>query len=997
MATQNQPSSGGSGGSTAVFTVTHRNGEPVTPVDEQGTLPASQRQPFPVADAAKLRDKQGGKHGQSIVTLIQWMVQKVKEYLKVDKTDFGAKFSVMYHNHDIPIPLPLTPFITNLSVNEIIDAPYTTATINLKLPFEHIQVLFKNGGGRLDTGGFISIRQKSAPTSNNKIDDPLLRSEHFLTHLLVITNISYSLTTDTNTGLIMTNLTLACGSFISPLITGQYVVSPTVHKSLGPEDPRIRKDFGQINRSLDALGVPADSPKRRAFTRSFSTKRQTETKGDLVSEFFFDNDLYNQFLQLVVDGSIIRKDNGKDLKDVLTFLGYPKFPTSLTAKFTLEQWVADIEKELDKGAVSYIRLLRTQGVSEKKIKQIGKDILAILDEVTKNPDPTKPGVFESREVNRAVQYRDVEIGDSDQEFATQRTAPGDTTVAARLLQEELVRGEAKLPTSGEFTEGFEQRIGDVIRVISSTQDFPSNIQSEDLNQFPWVQGLAAKPLFSENLNKINNLYSKGQTIWGACISTFQPDDKTHELFPVIIPITNKRWYAAANDYERKLGGIVALIYRKKPMHPYIQINKDSLNAEYQNYQRIFSSEPPKTAKGQNEPYYRNITYTPQSEMLRENQEGFMSIDSVINNSNVKLQNEAPEKVKEYFPDLTYMPVLPFRDVIDFNFSYNESVRVNGVQVMHPYSLIDPKAGDILTEPYINVYDASRYGLRYYQTNYPFQTLSPKEKGAVNESNSTAERLYMTMGDGSKYAEGTLIIFLETTYAIKQGCWIAVNFSDKANTEFMNVKSDRMNYFICYVNQISYDLQTDPITGNILARSIISYSRGSWGGIIPELPAYRTISFEGEQKQQAITSTVEKRPVSPRRPQQQPQTKVHQATASTVRFHSDEWGSYGDPAALERRNEAFFSAFTNLPTNAVISKSFDTKTATQYLDLDNDGFFEWYQHADGNFVFIPKDKRPAVKGFTPAPFTKIVGEGFITPITVNQTPSTNPSQTKTVGQ
>jgi len=952
-----------------------------------------------VADAAKLRDQQGGKHGQSVVMLIQWMIQKVKEYLGTpDKSDFGAKFAVMYHNHDIPIPLPLTPFITNLSIQETINAPYTSANISLKLPFEHIQVLFKNGGGRLDTGGFISIRQKSAPTVDNRIDDPLLRSEHFLTHLLVISNISYSLTTDQSTGVIMTNMTLSCGSYITPLMLGQYVVSETSHKSLGVQDPRIQKDYAEISRGLDALGVPADSPKRQIFNRSFSTRRQTETRGDLVGEFFYDNDLYNQFLDLVLQGSIIRKDSGKDLKDVLTFLGYPKFPTSLTGKYTLEQWVADIEKELDKGAVSYIRLLRSQGVSEEKIKQIGKDILAVFDEITKNPDPTKPGVFDARDVNQATPYRNVEIG--GQSFATQSTSGGDTTVAANLLRDELYRSN-KLPTDNEFVEGTEQRIGDVIRVISSVRDFPPNITTEDLNQFPWIQTLSNTSLFNENLNKVSNLYSKGQTIWGACVGTFQPDDKTHELFPVIIPITNRRWFDSANEYERKLGGIVALIYRKKPMHPYVNLNKSSLNKEYGTYRQIFAANPI------DEPYYRDITYTTQSEQLNENQDGFVSIDDVIANSNSKLQNENPDNVKEYFPDKTYMPVLPFRDVIDFDFSYNDGVRVNGIQVSHPYSTGNPGNVDLLTEPYINVFDASRYGLRYYQANYPFQSLNPKEKGAVNESNSTAERLYMTLGDGSKYSSGTLSIFLETTYAIKQGCWIAVNFTDKADNGLMTVKNDRLNYFICYVDSISYDFTTDQTTGNIITRSNIQYSRGSFGGIIPELPAYRTITFEGEQTQQGITSTVDKRPSAPTTPQQRPQTKVQPNTYNQVKWASDEWGSYGSAEALEKRNYAFQVAETNALDLSIANGQSEADYSTtigytqggRMYDLDGDGFWEWWKSDAGDTIYIPKDKRKRVQqGFiTIAPITDLVGPGYMSPIIINQTPALKAKQTKTVGQ
>ena len=935
---------------------------------------------WPVADAADLKDDNGGNNGKTVVKLIEWMIQKIREFLKSEGTDFARNFAITYHNHDIPVPIPLTPFITTLDINEMHEAPYSTARINLKIPFEHIQVMFKNGGGRVDPGGFISVRQKSAPTLTDKIDNPRIKNNYFLTHLMTIENINYNVSVDQTTGTLITNLSLACGSFISPLLAGQYVVSEATNVKVKTDDIRVAKagkqspnDFQEL---LNKLGVSDNSELRNRLNISNPTGRRTEKRGDIISEFFYDTEMYNKFLQLVCDGSIIRKDSGKDLKAVLKFLGYPKLPSSVFGVFEVEKWLNEIQKELDKGAVYYIRLLRTQGVAEGKIQEIGADLLSVFDNLTRND--ANQGNFKERDpLMTPIEER--KVGPFD--FQTTKSMPGDTTVAAELLQEELK--QKNLLQGGQFINGTEQRLGDVIRVISNVNDLPAGIDTNNVQQFPWYSSLSKDVMFNENLNKVGNLYSKGQTIWGACLSTFQPDDKTHEMFPIIIPIIDDAWFNVSTDFERKLGGILAVIYRKKPMHPQIDLSANSLNKEYSKYRETFVDKL-------DEPYYKNITYKTNSEQLKTNQDSQDNIlDTILRTGpSNDYQND---KSKEYYAGNKSMPLIPYRDVIDINFNHTNSQRVNGVQVKHPFAKTSAQGIGLLTEPYINVADASRFGLRFYESNFPFMDLSPLEQGALNEGNTTAERLYMTLGDGSKYSNGNIKLYLETTYGIKQGCWFAINFSQKADIQYN--KPYRFSYFIAYCDSIQYMFNTQNNNGNIRTTTQISYSRGSWGGIIPELPAFRTVLFNTDEETKKITSPGDRRiagketSTSSVKPAAQSKQLQPSEDKLIIRFARDEWGSYGDASSIERRNGAFensWAGFTPAEQTTIINKqSVEGETQySRYYDLDDDGYYEWFMTEDGNYIFIPTRKRPAVDGYIFESIEDILGPGFTSPYPVD---------------
>jgi len=977
MAKQNQPSAGGpstpsqSGGRTGTNDYNFTEDDVITgsvlkPDDTFQSIQDNRSPiPFPIAEAAGLQDAQsGGTTGKAVVKLIEWLLKRVAEYLK-GPGKHKYHFDINYHNHDIPIPIPLTPFITNLSLSETINAPYVSGNIELKIPFEHIQTIFKSAGGRIDSGGFISINQKSFPSLTNKIEDERIRDNHFLTQLLVVNNINYGVSA-TADGIIDCTLNLDCTSFLHPLIMGQYKVSETKRRNYSYTDPEIKdekveaagvKVQTESEQALwEALGIPDTDPIRKVSSRPVVTSVKSADGKEVINEFWFEGQLYNRFLTLMMEGSVIRKDSGADLKNMLSFLAYPKTPSSLTFNLGIEKWYQLAQRELDKGAVFYVRLLRTQGVPEEQIQTLGKELLRVFDTTVVNqPGVGSRGIFANR---RFISDEPPEVRSNGyQTLFKVEERPGDTTVAAELLKEELAKGAgSKLDFS--FGKGEEFRLGDVIRVFSvnSTDDLPNNRN----DVFPWVTGLGTSKEIIENLNKVSNLYAKGQTIWGACVSTFQPDSKTHELFPVVIPLMDKKWFERANDFERAIGGILGVVYRKKPIHPYISLNKNSINKEYSVYRRVFTSKT-------DDPYYKDINYKLNAEELEVQQETFVDLDNTFQLTG----NE------EYATEKTPLPVLNIKDILTMNFSHSDTMRVNGIQVEHPYSQVDPNtSGNLLTEPYVNALDASRFGFRFYQSNYPFLQVNSPEKGKFNLGNVMAENLYMTIGDGSKYSTGSILLPLETTFTLKQGCWFIVNFTPptyevKEGFDYGgNSSDDRVNKFIAYCTNISYTYTVDQSNGNILTRTQVNFERGSYGGLIPELPDTKHITYvDGKVSSTEITGTLE---------------KTSLAEIPRVRYLADEYGFYGDAATQEKRNEVFETIYAG--ASSVIEGTTRANEGNEpgsfYYDIDGDGKYEWYKDASGNaYLILPKD-RPGVTDFIFADFNELVRDGYTTPIKVD---------------
>jgi len=931
------------------------------------------RMAFPIRDAAELQDAQSGGHtGKAVVKLIEWLVRRVAEYLKRQVHKYP--FDVMYHNHDINIPIPLTPFITDMNIQETLEAPYISATFDLKIPFEHIQTMFRSAGGRLDAGGYISVNQKAYPSLTNPIDDSRLRDNHFLTQLLVINNIGYNVNALAN-GQIDCTLSLNCTSFLHSLILGQYKVQETKRKNYNYTDPEIadQKTISggvevqkpdQLEGLWRALGVADDEPIRKTTSRVVKTAVKSADGNELINQFWFEGTLYNRFLNLVLEGSITRKDSGADLKDMLTFLGYPKTPASLTFNLGLDKWYELAQRELDKGAVFYVRLLRTQGVPEDQIKTLGKNLLKAFDRVVDNQLPLlgNQGVFKSR--NRRVEADTISSPGS----ATSPTTflvdedIGDTTVAAELLKQELARGAGgKLDFEG--FEGEEFRLGDVIRVF--TVNTPDVLPNNSPDVFPWAQGLGKTKTIIENLNKIGGLYAKGQTIWGACVSTFQPDSKTHELFPVVIPLMDNEWFAKASRFERSIGGILGVIYRKKPIHPYVALNQKSINEEYEMYRRVVSTKT-------DEQYYKDIKYKLNAEQLGVQQEANVSLDKTFN-----LDNK-----EEFAVAKTPLPIVRLKDVISMSFSHNDTMRVNGVRVEHPYSTVDPSAsGGLLTEPYINALDASRFGFRYYEASYPFISANTQEKGKYNLGNVQAENLYMTIGDGSKYSTGNILMPLETTYALKQGCWFMINFNDTdydQETGPRYFEEDRMSKLIAYCTAVSYSYGVDNQTGNIITRTNINFERGSWGGLIPELPENQQIVYTDGK-------------VAPKTRIADGAELAQVEETEQVRYLFDEYGAYGNEEIQAQRNEVFEKVYAGAASviDDTLRAAEGAEEGSFYYDIDGDGKYEWYKTPDGNAIFINPKDRPKItdllnedNDYIFEDFTEIVKDGYTTPVKVD---------------
>lgn len=231
------------------------------------------------------------------------------------------------------------------------------------------------------------------------------------------------------------------------------------------------------------------------------------------------------------------------------------------------------------------------------------------------------------------------------------------------------------------------------------------------------------------------------------------------------------------------------------------------------------------------------------------------------------------------------PYISQNEIIQLSFNQSDAMRINGVYIdsavtknmnsVIKYSL----AGKYVVEPE----STFMHGLRKYENTYQFfystnnlftdikermnwkinellrqgktvdQIVEENEtlvtdfytkiigKDKFNSTSRLSERYYMIIGDEQKYLSGSLrVIGNLLSDEIKPGLWIEVSLDEsidypklpnrrKQSTE---IKS---NMLFAYVDAVSVVWNVDQNNGNVTSETIISFSRGSFGRIMPNFP------------------------------------------------------------------------------------------------------------------------------------------------------------------
>lgn len=233
------------------------------------------------------------------------------------------------------------------------------------------------------------------------------------------------------------------------------------------------------------------------------------------------------------------------------------------------------------------------------------------------------------------------------------------------------------------------------------------------------------------------------------------------------------------------------------------------------------------------------------------------------------------KINKFLP-----PYINHNEIIQLSFNQSDALRINGVYLnssktkdvssIIKYALM----GKYVVEPE----STFMHGLRKYENTYPFfyttdeQFKDVKEKidqsidtlfkqgksideisqdetltkmfyqktyanPAFGQTSKLSERFYMIMGDEQKYLSGSLrVIGNLISDEIKPGLWFEASIVNSSNdNKPMSENAIKDNLLFAYVDGVSTIWNVDQNTGNVVSESIISFSRGSFGRIMPNFP------------------------------------------------------------------------------------------------------------------------------------------------------------------
>jgi len=446
-----------------------------------------------------------------------------------------------------------------------------------------------------------------------------------------------------------------------------------------------------------------------------------------------------------------------------------------------------------------------------------------------------------------VGYGNKEMLESYLELAGFNQAEIDTLLEGGLddIKAYNFNKRGRLPGENLTSHESKMRIGYTINVATAKEDLP-----EDSVYRNYLPSAKDRPKFA-NLQRLETPFFKGGSVYDLIRHTFSPDEAVIELMCVFIPdMRDDNFVPPDSSFSASLGGTPTILWRFKPLHPDVEINKEKLNkvAEFKNK---YMKSPEK---------FQNLEYKSVAEKIGRFQYGTAPTSFIYN----------------------YGHYLPFSEVIKFDTNINEIARINATYVENPILDTDDLTftGNLLSEPVIDVYDALHHGLKMYDMNYPFQDLLKGDSSAI------AEYLYLASAQQQKYYTGE-VTFKSKGTMFQPGTWLtlgpipydevetltesaadkefsfdqaAFNAAAKAGDtlaqvdakiklsqeeKFINDNGNRSTAlleaelrkksFICYVEEIHNTLQVDPSSGHVETMHKIRFSRGSWGGVSQVLP------------------------------------------------------------------------------------------------------------------------------------------------------------------
>lgn len=771
-----------------------------------------------------------------------------------------SSFGDLHHHHDIyifnhaiPVPIPITYFITDYNISETKRFPYTSGRIQLKLPYDLFKSIFTSTTGACsqpDTGSYIAFYKRKLDTADQNGMRNFTGTKENLTeigldmqceHLGIVSGLSFNMAADQTTGQVITEATIVFSSFIHQIIEGQY---RTTLFSIQDVEVDNRDYKGQYTIDKDYYEVPGSQTYYYRLNQYFQfvseeiraalglpqappTKpKQSTPKASLPDWLRAPPETTR------ATAAPVRESIGDSMQRFLHAFGYPLVPPSLTL-MPLD-YIAYAYSVMRGGVTNVVESFQrfiAQGVPKEQVELLMRGTATALREYAKKTtdlyDINRDEVTEARQLDEIAAF-----DPSDVDLLDLPNAKVADAAERQRRWDAFIKEKASLSL----------RVGDIVKVASCKKDVPPTSC--------WREMLPAEAPFFKDFNRIRTLKSKSKSIFGLLYSTFVPNEELFEIFPVLMPLSlddidpsrSQENYQVGPIHAR-LGVVPTLIYRMKPLVPGFTITENMINQSLERQSRY------QTGKGIDPSM--TVLHKPQIESagICYGQQSYY--DHVFGTA------------KEKDPKFVSGPyVLRLADVINLSMNWSDQDRINGTYVEIPgtQSIVDKARYGMMSFPVIHGQEALKHGLRIKEYDYPFidPTVVSTTKSPGNLATSMAEYAYVVNAQGQNFASGSFQVRYQGSHTqfIQPGMWIAIDMfpsqKDENQTNFQNLTGQRIHstyspyseyMFLCLVESVNINLDIDAEGHEVLMMSI-GYSRGSKGS---EIPAYPSENFNGNEK------------------------------------------------------------------------------------------------------------------------------------------------------
>lgn len=796
-------------------------------------------------------DDPSGIIGSVVATLAENFANHGAASIENQKDDYMNNFIVNLHNHSIPFPIPLQYFITDINIAQSNQMPYQSVSMSLKIPYELAMGLFTGGNAHPEPGQWLCIRQLENDDDARFHETNPFRPRNWeqglgnqfgealtdLVFLGTISSLKWDINCDQVTGQMTAAVQVQANSFIHNLVYAEYSVKNALMND---------QDLSEfLDPDFDTQD--AENPDQDQFVDKNAFLKNREPMFNESTKYYLNWSDWYRFIKTSAAGNVGKVKLKDALSAMLSALAYPQLPISLQFEPTdFASWFIDIARS----GMDIVSLMKRLYFSfgEKIGRQLVNGAISVMEVLQiENPLVDASGVYTTgallylEAMSGRVGYDGFEIGRE----VLGGAGPGMAVNEAGDPGQDQIREIEDLATflGNPYANDQLARLGDIrslIHVATSRADIPPS--------HPLWGSMPHEDIPFIDLNRIKNLNMNTTTVWDLIRGTFQPDNQVIELFPTILSVSNRDvvdWYEAAGNKihptYKALGGVPTIVLRLKPMHPII--GKQGISKRTLDREKDFNA-----FRGAAHFSYRErLQYLTATEKVDNPVTGRNMKDYKDSSYGEKLPYGFDPTMSITHPDYggsLCLPVPLYKyEIVNMSFSQADTARINSVKVNSPeLKNMSGRSRNVMEGEMIhNVEMALRHGWRSYNPIWPYReyrgapNTKPSAEQAVNTGRimtALSERIYMIYGDDQMYFRGQIVCKSQIRKSITPGCWMEILMGENAGM------APRLQNMLVYVTGIVHAYDVDPLDGEVTMSSTITFERGSYGGIVANLPSYK---------------------------------------------------------------------------------------------------------------------------------------------------------------